>query len=276
MSELIKIENLVYRYEDKGKNAVDDLSFSIKEGEFAVIIGHNGSGKSTLAKLFNGIFIPTSGDITVKGMNTKSDENIWDIRQKVGMVFQNPDNQIVATVVEDDVAFGPENLGVEKNEIRRRVDEALALVRMSEFSKKQPHNLSGGQKQRIAIAGIIAMSPDCIIFDEPTAMLDPRGRKEVIETIIRLNKDEGKTIVHITHFMDEATEADRVLVMEEGKIIMEGKPREIFSQVEKLKELGLDVPQMTEFSHMLGQEGITIDNKILTIEEMVESLCQLM
>lgn len=276
MSELIKIENLVYRYEDKGKNAVDDLSFSIKEGEFVVIIGHNGSGKSTLAKLFNGIFIPTSGDITVKGMNTKSDENIWDIRQKVGMVFQNPDNQIVATVVEDDVAFGPENLGVEKNEIRRRVDEALALVRMSEFSKKQPHNLSGGQKQRIAIAGIIAMSPDCIIFDEPTAMLDPRGRKEVIETIIRLNKDEGKTIVHITHFMDEATEADRVLVMEEGKIIMEGKPREIFSQVEKLKELGLDVPQMTEFSHMLGQEGITIDNKILTIEEMVESLCQLM
>ena len=276
MSELIKIENLVYRYDDKGKNAVDNLNFSINEGEFVVIIGHNGSGKSTLAKLFNGIFIPTGGDVTVKGMNTKQDEKIWDIRQKVGMVFQNPDNQIVATVVEDDVAFGPENLGIEKHEIRRRVDAALSLVRMSEFSKKQPHNLSGGQKQRIAIAGIIAMSPDCIIFDEPTAMLDPRGRQEVVETIVRLNKDEGKTIVHITHFMDEATEADRVLVMEEGKIIMEGKPREIFSQVERLKALGLDVPQMTEFSYMLGQEGIKIDNKILTIEEMVESLCQLM
>ena len=276
MSELIKIENLVYRYDDKDKNAVDSVNFSIQEGEFVVIIGHNGSGKSTLAKLFNGIFIPTSGDVTIKGMNTKEDEKIWDIRQKVGMVFQNPDNQIVATVVEDDVAFGPENLGVEKNEIRRRVDEALALVRMSEFSKRQPHNLSGGQKQRIAIAGIIAMSPDCIIFDEPTAMLDPRGRQEVIETIIRLNKDEGKTIVHITHFMDEATEADRVLVMEEGKIIMEGKPREIFSQVEKLKSLGLDVPQMTEFAHLLGQEGVEIDQEILTIEEMVESLCQLM
>lgn len=276
MSELIKIENLVYRYDDKGKNAVDNLNFSINEGEFVVIIGHNGSGKSTLAKLFNGIFIPTGGDVTVKGMNTKQDEKIWDIRQKVGMVFQNPDNQIVATVVEDDVAFGPENLGIEKHEIRRRVDAALSLVRMSEFSKKQPHNLSGGQKQRIAIAGIIAMSPDCIIFDEPTAMLDPRGRQEVVETIVRLNKDEGKTIVHITHFMDEATEADRVLVMEEGKIIMEGKPREIFSQVERLKALGLDVPQMTEFSYMLGQEGIKIDNKILTIEEMVDSLCQLM
>lgn len=276
MSELIKIENLVYRYDDKDKNAVNNVNFSINKGEFVVIIGHNGSGKSTLAKLFNGIFIPTSGDVTIQGMNTKEDERIWDIRQKVGMVFQNPDNQIVATVVEDDVAFGPENLGVEKHEIRRRVDEALELVRMTEFSKKQPHNLSGGQKQRIAIAGIIAMSPDCIIFDEPTAMLDPRGRQEVIETIIRLNKEEGKTIVHITHFMDEATEADRVLVMEEGAIIMEGKPREIFSQVEKLKALGLDVPQMTEFSYMLGQEGVNIDNKILTIEEMVDSLCQLM
>ena len=276
MSELIKIENLTYRYDDKDKNAVKNLNFSINEGEFVVIIGHNGSGKSTLAKLFNGIFLPTSGDVYVKGMNTKDDDRIWDIRQKVGMVFQNPDNQIVATVVEDDVAFGPENLGIEKNEIRRRVDESLKIVRMSEFSKRQPHNLSGGQKQRVAIAGILAMSPECIIFDEPTAMLDPRGRQEVMDTIIRLNKEEGKTIVHITHFMDEATEADRVLVMEEGEITMEGRPREIFSQVEKLKELGLDVPQMTEFAHMLAQEGIEINEKILTIEEMVESLCQLM
>ena len=276
MSELIKIENLTYRYDDKDKNAVNNLNFSINEGEFVVIIGHNGSGKSTLAKLFNGIFLPTSGDVYVKGMNTKDDDRIWDIRQKVGMVFQNPDNQIVATVVEDDVAFGPENLGIEKNEIRRRVDESLKIVRMSELSKRQPHNLSGGQKQRVAIAGILAMSPECIIFDEPTAMLDPRGRQEVMDTIIRLNKEEGKTIVHITHFMDEATEADRVLVMEEGEITMEGRPREIFSQVEKLKSLGLDVPQMTEFAHMLAQEGIEINEKILTIEEMVESLCQLM
>lgn len=276
MSEIIKIENLVYRYDDqKNKNAVDGVTLSIEKGEFVVIIGHNGSGKSTLAKHFNGIFLPTSGDVYVNGMNTKDEEKIWAIRQNAGMVFQNPDNQIVATVVEDDVAFGPENLGIEKSEIRRRVDEALSIVRMSEFSKKPPFNLSGGQKQRVAIAGIIAMSPDCIIFDEPTAMLDPRGRKEVMDTIIRLNKEEGKTIVHITHFMDEATEADRVIVMEEGKIIMEGKPREIFSQVQRLKGLGLDVPQMTEFAYELIEDGLSLGKDILTVEEMVEELCQL-
>lgn len=276
MSEIIKIENLVYRYDDqKNKNAVDGVTLSIEKGEFVVIIGHNGSGKSTLAKHFNGIFLPTSGDVYVNGMNTKDEEKIWAIRQNAGMVFQNPDNQIVATVVEDDVAFGPENLGIEKREIRRRVDEALSIVRMSEFSKKPPFNLSGGQKQRVAIAGIIAMSPDCIIFDEPTAMLDPRGRKEVMDTIIRLNKEEGKTIVHITHFMDEATEADRVIVMEEGKIIMEGKPREIFSQVRRLKGLGLDVPQMTEFAYELIEDGLSLGKDILTVEEMVEELCQL-
>ncbi|MDO5062857.1 MAG: energy-coupling factor transporter ATPase [Peptostreptococcaceae bacterium] len=276
MSEIIKIEDLVYRYDDqKNKNAVDGVTLSIEKGEFVVIIGHNGSGKSTLAKHFNGIFLPTSGDVYVNGMNTKDEEKIWEIRQNAGMVFQNPDNQIVATVVEDDVAFGPENLGIEKSEIRRRVDEALSIVRMSEFSKKPPFNLSGGQKQRVAIAGIIAMSPDCIIFDEPTAMLDPRGRKEVMDTIIRLNKEEGKTIVHITHFMDEATEADRVIVMEEGKIIMEGKPREIFSQVQKLKMLGLDVPQMTEFAYELIEDGLSLGKEILTVEEMVEELCQL-
>lgn len=276
MSEIIKIEDLVYRYDDdKNKNAVDGVSLSIAKGEFVVIIGHNGSGKSTLAKHFNGIFLPSSGDVYVNGMNTKEEDKIWAIRQNAGMVFQNPDNQIVATVVEDDVAFGPENLGIDKHEIRRRVDEALAIVRMSEFSKKPPFNLSGGQKQRVAIAGIIAMSPDCIVFDEPTAMLDPRGRKEVMDTIVRLNKEEHKTIVHITHFMDEATEADRVIVMEEGKIIMEGRPREIFSQVKKLKELGLDVPQMTEFAHELREDGLVLSQDILTVEEMVEELCRL-
>lgn len=275
MAKIIDVKNLIYKYEDNKKNAVDDLSLSIEEGEFVVIIGHNGSGKSTLAKHFNGIFLPTSGDVLVKGMNTKDEENIWNIRQNAGMVFQNPDNQIVATIVEDDVAFGPENLGIEKEEIRRRVDEALEIVRMSEFSKKPPHNLSGGQKQRVAIAGIIAMSPDCIIFDEPTAMLDPRGRREVVDTIIRLNKKENKTVVHITHFMDEATNADRVVVMQEGKIVMQGKPREIFSKVKELNELGLDVPQMTELAYELRKEGLNIREDILTVEEMVDDLCQL-
>lgn len=278
MSEIVRVENLVFRYDDEiiTKNAVDDVSLNIEEGEFVVIIGHNGSGKSTLAKHFNGIFYPTQGDVYIKGMNTKDDSLIWEIRQKAGMVFQNPDNQIVATIVEEDVAFGPENLGIEKSIIRKRVDEALELVNMTEFAKKQPHNLSGGQKQRVAIAGIIAMRPDCIIFDEPTAMLDPSGRKEVIDTILKLNKEEGKTIIHITHFMDEATNADRVIVMDEGKITMQGKPREIFARVEELNALGLDVPQMTELSYELGLEGVRLRDDILTVEEMVDELCQLL
>ena len=278
MSEIVRVENLVFRYDDEiiTKNAVDDVSLNIEEGEFVVIIGHNGSGKSTLAKHFNGIFYPTQGDVYIKGMNTKDDSLIWEIRQKAGMVFQNPDNQIVATIVEEEVAFGPENLGIEKSIIRKRVDEALALVNMTEFAKKQPHNLSGGQKQRVAIAGIIAMRPDCIIFDEPTAMLDPSGRKEVIDTILKLNKEEGKTIIHITHFMDEATNADRVIVMDEGKITMQGKPREIFARVEELNALGLDVPQMTELSYELGLEGVRLREDILTVEEMVDELCQLL
>ena len=278
MSEIVRVENLVFRYDDEiiTKNAVDDVSLNIEEGEFVVIIGHNGSGKSTLAKHFNGIFYPTQGDVYIKGMNTKDDSLIWEIRQKAGMVFQNPDNQIVATIVEEDVAFGPENLGIEKSIMRKRVDEALALVNMTEFAKKQPHNLSGGQKQRVAIAGIIAMRPDCIIFDEPTAMLDPSGRKEVIDTILKLNKEEGKTIIHITHFMDEATNADRVIVMDEGKITMQGKPREIFARVEELNALGLDVPQMTELSYELGLEGVRLRDDILTVEEMVDELCQLL
>ncbi len=278
MSEIVRVENLVFRYDDEiiTKNAVHDVSLDIEEGEFVVIIGHNGSGKSTLAKHFNGIFYPTQGDVYIKGMNTKDDSLIWEIRQKAGMVFQNPDNQIVATIVEEDVAFGPENLGIEKSNIRKRVDEALALVNMTEFAKKQPHNLSGGQKQRVAIAGIIAMRPDCIIFDEPTAMLDPSGRKEVVDTILKLNKEEGKTIIHITHFMDEATNADRVIVMDEGKITMQGKPREIFARVEELNALGLDVPQMTELSYELGLEGVRLRDDILTVEEMVDELCQLL
>ncbi|WP_028828903.1 energy-coupling factor transporter ATPase [Proteocatella sphenisci] len=278
MSEIVKVENLIFRYDDEiiTKNAVNNVSLNIEEGEFVVIIGHNGSGKSTLAKHFNGIFYPTEGNVYIKGMNTRDDSLIWDIRQKAGMVFQNPDNQIVATIVEEDVAFGPENLGIEKSIIRQRVDEALALVNMTEFAKKQPHNLSGGQKQRVAIAGIIAMRPDCIIFDEPTAMLDPSGRKEVVDTVLKLNKEEGKTIIHITHFMDEAINADRVIVMDEGTITMQGKPREIFAQVEKLNALGLDVPQMTELAHELGLEGIKLREDILTVEEMVEELCQLL
>ena len=278
MSEIVKVENLVYRYDDEiiTKNAIDNVSFDIKEGEFVVVIGHNGSGKSTLAKHFNGIFYPTEGNVYINGMNTRDDSLIWKIRQKAGMVFQNPDNQIVATIVEEDVAFGPENLGVDKDTIRKRVDEALSLVNMTEFAKKQPHNLSGGQKQRVAIAGIIAMRPDCIIFDDPTAMLDPSGRKEVVDTILKLNKEEGKTVVHITHFMDEATEADRIIVMDEGQIKMQGKPREIFSRVEELNALGLDVPQMTELSYELNKEGISLKEDILTVEEMVEELCQLL
>lgn len=278
MTDIIRVEDLVYKYGDELiiKNALDKVSMNINEGEFVVIIGHNGSGKSTLAKHFNGIFYPTEGNVFVKGMNTRDDSLIWNIRQKAGMVFQNPDNQIVATIVEEDVAFGPENLGVEKTVIRQRVDEALRLVNMTEFARKQPHNLSGGQKQRVAIAGIIAMRPDCIIFDEPTAMLDPSGRKEVVDTILKLNKEEGKTVVHITHFMDEATNADRVIVMDEGKIVMQGRPREIFARVEELKKLGLDVPQMTELSYELNQEGINTRADILTVEEMVEELCQLL
>lgn len=240
-----------------------------------VIIGHNGSGKSTLAKHLNAILHPNSGEVWIDGMNTKFGDKLWDIRQSAGMVFQNPDNQLVATVVEEDVAFGPENLGVEKSLIRKRVDEALKAVSMLEFAKKAPHNLSGGQKQRVAIAGIIAMRPKCIIFDEPTAMLDPHGRKEVMETIEKLNKQENITIIHITHFMEEAVNADRVLVMDKGKLIMAGTPKEIFCQVDRLKGVGLDVPQMTELAYMLIKEGVNLDPHTLTVEEMVNELCQL-
>lgn len=273
---MINIENVSYEYksyvDDTIQLAVKDLSLEIKRGEFLAILGHNGSGKSTLAKMMNGMILPTRGEVYVNGINTRDEDKIWDIRSKAGMVFQNPDNQIVATIVEEDVAFGPENLGIPPKEIRKRVDDSLEAVGMSEYKKHAPHLLSGGQKQRVAIAGILAMEPDCIIFDEPTAMLDPSGRKEVMETITKLNKEKNKTIVLITHFMDEAVLADRVMVLNEGENVLMGTPREIFSQVEKLKELGLDVPQVTELAYELGKEGFDIRKDCITIEELVESL----
>ncbi len=276
VEEIIKIENATYEYKSFGSeeifSAVKDVNIVINKGEHLVILGHNGSGKSTLAKMMNGLLLPTRGDVYVNGMNTKDEEMTWNIRETAGMVFQNPDNQIVATIVEEDVAFGPENQGVPPLEIRRRVDEALKIVEMTEYKGHAPHLLSGGQKQRIAIAGILAMKPECIILDEPTAMLDPIGRREIIKTIKKLNKEENKTIVHITHYMDEAVEADRILVMEKGQIVMEGTPREIFSQVEKVKRLGLDVPQVTELAYELNKEGFNISTNILTVEELVDAL----
>ena len=253
-----------------------NLNFAVERGEFVAVLGHNGSGKSTLVKCFNGINIPEEGDVIVNGYNTKDDEHLLDIRQSVGMVFQNPDNQIVATIVEEDVAFALENMGVEPNEIRRRVDDALKTVGMYEYREHAPHKLSGGQKQRVAIAGILAMRPDCILLDEPTAMLDPNGRKEVLKTIKMLNKEFGVTIVLITHYMDEAAQAERVVVMDSGEIVMNDTPKKVFSRVEELKNIGLDVPQVTELTHMLIDEGISLDSEIITEEECVQALSELL
>ncbi|CEN30924.1 ABC transporter cobalt-specific ATP-binding protein [[Clostridium] sordellii] len=277
MKDIVSVKDISFEYvtEDSRFKAIDDLSLNVKQGEFVVVIGHNGSGKSTLSKNLNAILMPTKGDIYIDGLNTKDEEHLWDIRQTAGMVFQNPDNQIVATIIEEDVAFGPENLGIEPIEIRKRVKEALTSVGMYELRDRQPHLLSGGQKQRVAIAGIIAMKPKCIIFDEATAMLDPSGRKEVMKTIKRLNKEENITIMHITHFMEEAVDADRVIVMEKGKKVLEGSPKEVFSKVDKLKRIGLDVPYMTELSKELKEEGLDINDDILTVDEMVMKLCQL-
>ncbi len=278
MESIIEIQDLRFEYkgkEEEEETALEKINLNVREGEFVVIIGHNGSGKSTLAKQINALLLPTQGHVVVKGMNTREEENIWMIRQTAGMVFQNPDNQIVATIVEEDVAFGPENLGIDPKDIRTRVKEALEIVDMAQYRDKAPHLLSGGQKQRIAIAGVIAMRPKCIIFDEPTAMLDPAGRREVIKTIKKLNQEEKITILHITHFMEEAVDADRVIVMEEGKIVLEGRPREVFSQVEQLKALGLDVPQVTDLAYQLLKEGIDIPKDILTVDEMVMELCRL-
>ena len=276
---MIECRNLVFKYtaseNQEEKIAINDVNLQITEGEFIAILGHNGSGKSTMAKHMNALLIPTDGKMLVNKMDTSDMNNLWNIREIAGMVFQNPDNQLVATIVEEDVAFGPENLGVPPEEIRKRVDEALERVGMSEYKKHAPHLLSGGQKQRIAIAGILAMQPKCIIFDEPTAMLDPSGRKEVLDTIIDLNRNYGITVILITHYMDEAAKADRIVVMDKGKLILDGKPRDVFSNVEKMKNIGLDVPQVTELSYELQKVGINIDTRILDVNEMVNALCQL-
>ncbi len=282
---MIKSEKVNYDYirefEDNGIkkeerfSALKDVDINIKTGEFVAILGRNGSGKSTFAKHINALLTPTTGTLWVKGMDTKEEELIWDIRQRAGMVFQNPDNQIVATIVEEDVAFGPENMGIESSEIRLRVDNALSTVSMEDFKRDTPSKLSGGQKQRIAIAGVLAMKPDCIVLDEPTAMLDPSGRKEVIETIKRLNKEEGITIILITHYMDETVDADRIIVMDKGKVAITGTPREIFAQVDMIKGFGLDVPQVTEVCNNLIKMGIDLPADILTVDEMVKEICRL-
>ena len=271
----IIVSNLAYAYPEADRNAVDGVSMRVKKGEFLAILGHNGSGKSTLAKLFNALYVPGEGTVWVCGMDTREDELVFDIRQHAGMVFQNPDNQIVATIVEEDVAFGLENNGVPPREIRVRIDEALRAVNMSEYAKKAPHMLSGGQKQRVAIAGVLAMKPDVIILDESTAMLDPSGRAEVMSTVHRLNEEEGISVVIITHYMSEAATADYVIVMDEGKIAMSGTPREVFTQVERVRALGLDVPPMTNLADMLRKDGIGIRADVLTVDEMVEEVCRL-
>lgn len=275
--KLIEFNNVSFAYEadeeapSEKKEALSGVSLDIFKGEFLAVLGHNGSGKSTLAKLCNAIFEPTQGTVSVKGIIPDTEEKADEVRRTVGMVFQNPDNQIVATIVEDDVAFGPENLGIEPKEIRRRVDEALKAVNMYDLRHREPHKLSGGQKQRVAIAGVIAMQTECIIFDEPTAMLDPKGREEVMQTIIRLNKELGITIVLITHFMDEAVQADRIAVMNKGRIIMQGTPREVFSQEEKPSECGLDLPQSTELCRRLG-----IKDTVLNVRECVEKITSML
>lgn len=279
MEKMIECKNLVFKYstgeEGIEKLAIDGLNLEVSKGEFLVILGHNGSGKSTVAKHMNALLTPTEGTVIVNGLDTGDENNIWDIRSTAGMVFQNPDNQLVATIVEEDVAFGPENLGIPPQEIRQRVDDALDKVGMSEYKRHAPHLLSGGQKQRVAIAGILAIKPDCIIFDEPTAMLDPSGRRDVLKTIKEVNEIYGITVVLITHYMDEAAQADRIVVIDDGKVKMEGTPREIFSQVDKMKNIGLDVPQVTELAYELRKEGISISKEILNVDEMVNAICQL-
>ncbi|MCE5285031.1 MAG: energy-coupling factor transporter ATPase [Pelosinus sp.] len=277
MQEFITVNNLCHDYagfDGSTVLALDNISLKIAPGEFVAVIGTNGSGKSTLAKHLNALLVPTSGDCMVAGMNTKEDENLWKIRQKVGMVFQNPDNQIVATLVEEDVAFGPENLGLPPSEIRRRVDEALRFVGMEQYRQHGPHLLSGGQKQRVAIAGVLAMRPECLVLDEPTAMLDPLGRDEVLSTVCRLNRAEKITVVYITHFMEEAIAADRVVVMNSGKIMLTGTPAEIFSDVELLKSLGLDVPVAADVAYRLRKAGVSIPKNIITEQELAVALCR--
>lgn len=277
MEKMIRIENLIFEYtqgeDETPVRAIDDISLEIERGSFTAIIGKNGSGKSTLAKNLNGLLLPSGGSIYVKNWDTKDDEHIWDVRQTAGMVFQNPDNQLVSSIVEDDVAFGPENLGIEPEEIRIRVDKALESVNMGKYKKKAPHLLSGGQKQRIAIAGVVAMRPECIIFDEPTAMLDPKGREEIMKIIEELHED-GITVILITHFMDEAVRADRVVIMNEGGILLDGSPSEVFAQGETIKEANLDVPLAVELAGRLRKRGIKIPKDVITVEGLVEFVCQ--
>jgi energy-coupling factor transport system ATP-binding protein len=272
---IIATEGACYRYADDARDAVSCVSLEIEAGSFFAILGPNGSGKSTLAKLFNALYIPVTGDVFVAGINTRDEARLYEIREQCGMVFQNPDNQLVATVVEEDVAFGLENMGVPPGEIRRRVDEALDMVGMGDFKKAAPHMLSGGQKQRVAIAGVLAMRPRAIVFDEATAMLDPVGRRDVMRVVEALNKDEGITIIWITHFMSEAARADRIAVMDEGKIQMRGTPREVFLRPEAVRAHGLDVPEMAQLSEDLRAEGVLLPDGILTIDEMAEALCRL-
>ena len=274
MDNILEVKNVTYEYTDEEKTfaAVKNLSLNIERGSFTVILGHNGSGKSTLAKMLNGLNKPTSGDVFVDGLNTKDEKTEIEVKRKVGMVFQNPDNQIIASIVEEDVAFGPENLGIEPKEIEKRVDEALKATDMLQFKKSTPHRLSGGQKQRIAIAGIIAMEPECLVLDEPTAMLDPKGRAEIISTLHRLNREKGITVVLITHYMEEAQNADRVIVMNDGKIIADDKPKVIFSDVESLKRVGLDVPQTAELLYNLKKNGFAVDTHALSIKEAAEQI----
>ena len=274
MDNIIEVKNVTFEYSDgdRQKTVIKDFSVDIKRGSFTVILGHNGSGKSTLAKLLNGLYKPASGTVLVDGVDTADEKYELEIKRKVGMVFQNPDNQLVASVVEEDVAFGPENLGFSPQDIRSRVDEALRAVDMYDYSKSTPHHLSGGQKQRIAIAGVIAMRPSCIVLDEPTAMLDPKGRAEIIETIKRLNRENGITVVLITHFMEEAADADRVIVMNDGVIIKDSTPVEVFSDVKTLKDVGLDVPQTTELLFALKNAGFGVSTKVISIEEAAKEI----
>ncbi|MGI6010241.1 MAG: energy-coupling factor transporter ATPase [Ruminococcus sp.] len=279
---IIKATKLVYDYlkydeageEEERNRAIDDLSLEIEPGQFIAVLGHNGSGKSTFAKHINALLVPTEGTLWVDSMDTSNEGELWKIRQKAGMVFQNPDNQIIGSVVEEDVGFGPENLGVKTDDIWKRVDESLEAVGMTSYRKHSPNKLSGGQKQRVAIAGVVAMKPRCIVLDEPTAMLDPNGRKEVLKTVRELNQQEKVTVILITHYMEEVVFADHVYVMDKGRLVMDGTPREIFSQVEKLKEYRLDVPQVTLLAYELKKAGISLPDGILTIEELVDAICQ--
>lgn len=280
-TNIVEFHNVTFCYDaDEGEQqpepAIRDFTFNVKKGEFVAVLGHNGSGKSTVAKLSNSILIPNEGKVLVKGMDTADEDLSYEIRKTVGVVFQNPDNQIVASIVEEDVAFGPENLGLPREEIRKRVDESLKAVGMYEYRHHEPHKLSGGQKQRVAIAGIIAMRPECIFLDEPTAMLDPKGRKEVMDTVIKLNKEYGMSVVFITHFMEEAVLADRVAVIDNSRLLLEGTPKEVFKQEDLLRSVGLDIPQITNLAREMKKSGVKVDDSILTLNEFVENITALL